>query len=184
MAFDRLIDSAKLDAAVTATADAIREVSQMSDKITWNESTGFANAVRASIHPPFEVGTIIPASDNTKLIVYHNLGVVPTFAFYAAEKQHPTDQHEAFMGYAFTAAEVFENIALRNAGYTSVYVPNRSQADETGQTQVNGGVRPMTEADGIGNAFALATDKSIILCSPSSFKAGQKYIYVLVGVAI
>lgn len=45
MAFDKLIDSAKLDAAITATAKAIRNKTGSSAKIAWNESTGFSSAI-------------------------------------------------------------------------------------------------------------------------------------------
>lgn len=45
MAFDKLIDSTKLDAAITATAKAIRNKTGSSAKIAWNESTGFSSAI-------------------------------------------------------------------------------------------------------------------------------------------
>lgn len=44
MAYDKIIDSAALDAAMTATADAIRAKTGSSDKIEWTEQ-GFAAAV-------------------------------------------------------------------------------------------------------------------------------------------
>ena len=47
MAYDKLIDSAKLDAAMNATADAIRGKTGGSADIPWNESTGFASAIAA-----------------------------------------------------------------------------------------------------------------------------------------
>ena len=45
MAYDKVVDSAKLDAAMSATADAIRGKTGSVDSIVWDESTGFANAV-------------------------------------------------------------------------------------------------------------------------------------------
>lgn len=45
MAIDKVIDSAKLDTALTATANAIREKNGSADPIAWDNNTGFANAV-------------------------------------------------------------------------------------------------------------------------------------------
>jgi len=45
MAYDKVIDSAKLDTAITATADAIRAKTGGTAKLAWNESTGFASDV-------------------------------------------------------------------------------------------------------------------------------------------
>ena len=47
MAYDKVIDSAKLNGAMTATADAIRGKTGGTTQIPWNESTGFASAVSA-----------------------------------------------------------------------------------------------------------------------------------------
>lgn len=46
MAYDKVIDSAKLEAAITATADAIRAKTGSAEKIPWDESQGMAGAVR------------------------------------------------------------------------------------------------------------------------------------------
>jgi hypothetical protein len=45
MAYDKVVDSAKLDAAMTATANAIRAKTGGSSAIQWKETTGFADAV-------------------------------------------------------------------------------------------------------------------------------------------
>ena len=45
MAFDKVIDSAKLDAGMTATANAIREKTGGNAPIVWDEANGFKNAV-------------------------------------------------------------------------------------------------------------------------------------------
>lgn len=45
MAYDKVVDSAKLDAGMTATANAIRAKTGGSSAIPWDETTGFANAV-------------------------------------------------------------------------------------------------------------------------------------------
>ena len=45
MAYDKVVDSAKLDGAMAATADAIRGKTGGADSIAWDEDTGFADAV-------------------------------------------------------------------------------------------------------------------------------------------
>ena len=45
MALDKVVDSAILDGAMTATANAIREKTGKTDKIVWNETKGFSDAV-------------------------------------------------------------------------------------------------------------------------------------------
>ena len=46
MAYDKIIDSKKLNGAITATADAIRSRTGKSDKIAWDEETGFSGAIK------------------------------------------------------------------------------------------------------------------------------------------
>lgn len=46
MAFDKVIDSAALDAGMTATANAIREKTGSTDPIVWDVSNGFKTAVK------------------------------------------------------------------------------------------------------------------------------------------
>lgn len=45
MAYDKLVDSAKLDAALKSTADAIRAKTGGSENIPWSETEGFKSAV-------------------------------------------------------------------------------------------------------------------------------------------
>ena len=66
MAFDKIIDSAKLDGALSATADAIRSKTGATDSIPWDETAGFKAAVDS-----MEIGgtsvseweTVMPATD-------------------------------------------------------------------------------------------------------------------------
>lgn len=68
MAFDKIIDSAKLDGALSATADAIRSKTGATDSIPWDETAGFKTAVES-----MEIGgtsvseweTVMPATDIT-----------------------------------------------------------------------------------------------------------------------
>lgn len=45
MAYDKVVDSAKLNSAITASADAIRAKTGDTAKIAWDESTGFSSAI-------------------------------------------------------------------------------------------------------------------------------------------
>ena len=47
MSYDKLIDSAKLDGALSASANAIRAKNGDNAKIPWDATTGFANAIAA-----------------------------------------------------------------------------------------------------------------------------------------
>ena len=47
MGIKKVIDAERLDAAMTATADAIREKGGTAEPIPWNELTGFSDAVGA-----------------------------------------------------------------------------------------------------------------------------------------
>lgn len=49
MAYDKLVDSAKLDGALKDTADAIRSKTKESGNIQWNETTGFKAAVEGIV---------------------------------------------------------------------------------------------------------------------------------------
>lgn len=61
MAYDKIIDSVKLDGALTATADAIREKTGDTAQIQWNESTGFRDAIAGIQTLPDEVEQATPS---------------------------------------------------------------------------------------------------------------------------
>lgn len=79
MAYDKVVDSAQLNAAMTATANAIREKAGNSNACPWDASTGFASLIAAiqagggggggnsgSFNgKPILCGTFTPASDIT-----------------------------------------------------------------------------------------------------------------------
>lgn len=58
MAYDKLIDSAQLDSALTATADAIRAKTGGSSKIAWDATKGFADAIASLVGA--KTGTFTP----------------------------------------------------------------------------------------------------------------------------
>lgn len=62
MAYDKIVDSAKLDAGMTATANAIRAKTGGSSAIPWKENTGFADAV-GSISQAEDLSAELAAQD-------------------------------------------------------------------------------------------------------------------------
>ena len=63
MAYDKIVDSAKLDSAISATANAIRSKTGSSAKIAWDESSGFSTAIKTqskSVTPKASSQTIKP----------------------------------------------------------------------------------------------------------------------------
>lgn len=63
MPYDKIVDSAKLDGALTATADTIRGKTGRTAKIAWNETTGFSAAITTqnkSVTPKASSQTIKP----------------------------------------------------------------------------------------------------------------------------
>lgn len=65
MAYDKVIDSAKLGSAMKATADTIRSKTGKSTPIVWDESSGFSGAIKThskSITPKASSQTVKPDS--------------------------------------------------------------------------------------------------------------------------
>ena len=231
----KIINAAQLDAAMAATADAIRAKTGDAGDIPWDDANGFSDAVGAivpktqvkTVTPEaesrtyipdgdnvgfsqftvegdadlkaeniaqgvnifgvlgtlyaakVEIGSFIPESDSTTMVVNHSMGVVPTFAFYAVEKQYPVEAEEAFMGYAFTSGETFENLEFFYGGDINARIQNRTVVGEDYVAYQD--IRPMTEPGRTGSAFSSATDTAITLKNTYPFKAGQRYIYILIG---
>lgn len=84
MAYDKVVDSAKLDAALTATADAIRAKGGSEDEIEWNETAGFAGAVseiKASEGPDTSLKMVYAANSADNYLQfrdgsYFNTGII------------------------------------------------------------------------------------------------------------
>lgn len=66
MAYDKAVDSSILDAALTATAERIREKTGSSDQLIWNETTGFADDVQ-SIDISSQSKTVTPSASQQKV---------------------------------------------------------------------------------------------------------------------
>lgn len=83
MAYDKVIDSAQLEAAITASANAIREKTGDTALIQWLAEKGFAEAI-AAIEAGGEgvklaYGSIV-ATQQYYLDIQHDLGEIPDFA--------------------------------------------------------------------------------------------------------
>ncbi len=63
MAYDKIIDSAKLDGAITSSADAIRAKTGDTAKIAWDESTGFSSAI-SQIKGKRQTKTVTPKASS------------------------------------------------------------------------------------------------------------------------
>lgn len=93
MAYDKVVDSAQLNAALTATANAIREKAGNSDACPWDASTGFASLIAAiqagGSDVKFATGIFtIGDADVATIEVEHNLGVCPNFVFFMYDQIH------------------------------------------------------------------------------------------------
>lgn len=121
MAFDKVIDSAELDAGLTATAEAIREKTGQTAPIPWEAMKGFATAI-AGIQAgggsgdglAFDMGEFVLDTDINNSItgsgggIPHSLGEVPDFVLIwtddfsdlSAENLSPYSS-TSFLGYAW-----------------------------------------------------------------------------------
>lgn len=63
MALDKLVDSSKLDGALTATADAIRSKTGETAKVVWDADKGFADVVTdIKVNPTLQAKTATPSA--------------------------------------------------------------------------------------------------------------------------
>lgn len=68
MSFDKVVDSAQLNSALTAEANAIRAKTGESAKIPWNATTGFASAISAIEGGKIAEGEFNPSTYSGTLI--------------------------------------------------------------------------------------------------------------------
>lgn len=90
MAFDTVIDKSRLEAAMTATADAIREKTGDTADCEWLSDTGFAKLIAAIEAGGGSTGvagltkasgSFKPTSTVSSYAVEHDLGVVPKYVY-------------------------------------------------------------------------------------------------------
>lgn len=93
-----IVDGTLLDAAITATADAIRAKSGKTDSIAWNDARGFAGAVRAISGGKVASGSITPSSTSSTLTV-SGIGFTPKriLLYLAPTGNYFTFQHKAVL---------------------------------------------------------------------------------------
>lgn len=94
MALDKIVDSAQLDGALTATADAIRDKTGGTEQIAWDAGKGFADAIAAIAAGgggtlAVNSGTITLAQSYTPLNISHGCGKSPLAVF--LHVQNPTE---------------------------------------------------------------------------------------------
>lgn len=75
MGYDRLVDSAKHDAALTTTANSIRAKTGGAGKIEWNAMTGFADAIASLVGA--KTGTFTPTYSGGNITI-SGLGFKPS----------------------------------------------------------------------------------------------------------
>jgi hypothetical protein len=108
MAYDKVVDSAKLDGAIKATADGIRETTNYSEDIPWDAERGFAGPV---------IGLVSGAVSNSYSQGYsegYSLGNEGGYnqGYAEGESVGKQEEHEAFWNNAIGGAERIEGIQL------------------------------------------------------------------------
>lgn len=105
MAFDKVVDSGKLDTAMASTANAIRSKTGDSAAIPWNESKGFADAIAAI--------TVKPADVSEKDVNFYDYDGTLLYAWTLAETAGKTElpalpSHDGLVcqGWNWTLAEI------------------------------------------------------------------------------
>jgi hypothetical protein len=117
MAHDKLIDSAKLDGAMTATADAIRGKTGKTADIPWDESTGFASeiaSITTETEPNLQAKTATPSTSAQTIKPdsgYDGLSQVTVNAMPTATQATPT--------ISVSSAGLITAAATQTAGYVA-----------------------------------------------------------------
>ena len=109
MAFDTVIDKAQLEAAMKATADAIREKTGDTANCTWDPSQGFAGLIAAIEIGGGRVarGTWVQASDDYYNTITHNLGKVPELAVIWETNGKSSAKHQCLIGVTLTSISFY-----------------------------------------------------------------------------
>ena len=142
MAFDKVVDSAALDAAMTYTANRIRNKTGGTDQITWDSAKGFGDAVDA-----ITGGSSAPESDPRE--VYQ--GTRPAEWLRLPDYDKITDNTAYFLLALYPSGKNNIRIAFRGSGSCTI----------TAGTVSNGEFVPFENDDivtvaGKGNEYAVA----------------------------
>lgn len=117
MAYDKIVDSAKLDGAMTATADAIRGKTGKTADIPWDESTGFASeiaSITTETEPNLQAKTATPSTSAQTVTPdsgYDGLSQVTVNAMPTATQATPS--------IAVTTGGLITASATQTAGYVA-----------------------------------------------------------------
>ena len=142
MAYDKVVDSAALDAAMTYTANHIRNKTGGTDQIAWDSAKGFGDAVDA-----ITTGSSAPESDPRE--VYQ--GTRPAEWLRLPDYDKITDNTAYFLLALYPSGKNNIRIAFRTSGSCTI----------TAGTVSNGEFVPFENDDivtvaGIGNEYAIA----------------------------
>lgn len=178
MAYDKAVDSAALDAGLTAIANAIREKAGSSDALAFPDAMAAAIAAIESGGLKVEYGTVTAAEDTNTLSISHNLGITPklymamnllsadtnalsdlrkTLAFYVMSEYFDIDSfrsNKGLVGYA-NGSEFFTKWNVYGSSYAT-------------------------------NSYATATSTYVTIGSPNlndgfRIRAGNTYFYLIAG---
>lgn len=165
MAYDKIVDSAKLDGAMTATADAIRGKTGKTADIPWNESTGFASEI-ASIptetEPNLQAKTATPSTSAQTIKPdsgYDGLSQVTVNAMPTATQATPS--------ISVSSAGLITAAATQTAGYVAA---GTKSATKQLTTQAAKTITPGT-ADQNAVASGVYTTGAITVKGASSLRA-------------
>lgn len=129
MPYDKVVDSAVLDAGLKQVADAIREKGGTSDSLTF--PSAMAEAIAAiqaggggGEGVPIATGSFLPTLANPNYTVTHGLGVVPNFAIcYRSMEQTATSRYNSYIYLA----------KLNEVGTMAAYKGSNFQQNNAGQ---------------------------------------------------
>lgn len=128
MAFDKVIDSAKLEAGMTATANSIRAKTGGSSPIEWDEETGFKTAVE-----------VISSGDGVELPELGDTAAQPTDI--AAGKVLYDDEGNPVTG-TLHEAKTFQDKFFGHSDFSFGGTPGGTTFSVAGVTKGTGIIRP------------------------------------------
>jgi hypothetical protein len=140
MAFDKMVDSAQLDAGLTKIANAIRSKSGTSSSLAFpdamvaaigNISTGSSGSSSSSGLPTgissIATGVITFSEDTKNPTITHNMGVAPTFAVVFAEGPIDLTEHNTYVVMCSTYKMSSANNIGTYSGFGDTLVANNGK---------------------------------------------------------
>lgn len=173
MAYDKVVDSAQLNAGLTTIANAIREKAGVSDNFTF--PSGFAAAI-AAIEAGGggggligNYGEVIPASATDEITIEHGLGVIPKAAVIFPDATYSRTNNQVLLAYRYNN----DGGCFCRLSSSSSYGGNGTAGSITNDSFSNWGY----------GAFA-ATESTIKFGSGAStykFKSGAPHYWLVIG---